>query len=124
MWLNGRGIGEQRGQQVQQSQPQNPGGGQILNRNLGNLSQVPGGSRPLGAFSATGAAAAGSAPGYPPFEQGSFTPLVPGATDRRGERGPLTCMGVLRPRLRREHLRCSPGRVGWDACKRGPRDCD
>jgi len=73
MWLNGRGIG----QQAQQSQPQNLGGGQIPNRNLGNLSQVPG-SRPLGAFSATGAAAAGSAPGYPPFEQGSFTTLVPG----------------------------------------------
>ena len=95
-WLNGRGIGQQRGQQSQQSQPQNLGGEQIPNRNLGNLSQVPG-CRPLGAFSATGAAAAGSARGYPPFEQGSFTPLVPGATSPR-RAVPLTRMGVLRPR--------------------------
>ena len=75
MWLNNR-VGQQQGQQGQQSQHV-PSGGQVLSGRLGNLSQVPGGNRSLGA-SATGAAQPGSTSVYQAFDQGSLTALVPG----------------------------------------------
>eukprot|EP00802_Teleaulax_amphioxeia_P010773 Tamp_10803.p1 GENE.Tamp_10803~~Tamp_10803.p1 ORF type:complete len:559 (+),score=61.57 Tamp_10803:142-1818(+) len=80
MWLNNRGVGQQQGQQGQQGQQSQhvPNGGQVPSGRLGNLSQVPGGNRSLGAFAATGAAQPGSASVYQAFDQGNLTALVPG----------------------------------------------
>jgi hypothetical protein len=132
MWLNNRGVGQQQGQQGQQGQQSQhvPNGGQVPSGRLGNLSQVPGGNRSLGAFAATGAAQPGSASVYQAFDQGNLTALVPGATAHRGVRGPYSCVGGFGPELPRARAvgagmrlagsaRCPPGSRLTLLCRAG-----